>query len=103
MKHFLFLFVLVFTNECFADNQQQPSEKKELKGATYKEAATVNRPMHAPMAADIVLLIQEESCVVIFNDDYGSGIYQFSENVSNTMIQGNVNTSTINSLSLVSN
>lgn len=100
MKHFLSFLVLSFSIACFADNQPQTSDKKELKGATYKAVATVTRPMHAPIEADIVLVLQEDCCAVIFNNDYGIGIYQFSENATNTIIQGNVNTSSTNYLSI---
>lgn len=40
MKHFLSFLVLSFSIACFTDNQPQTSDKKELKGATYKVVAT---------------------------------------------------------------
>lgn len=101
MKHFIAVLFLVFSlGYALADSQPSTSDSKELKGVTLKDRATSNRPMHAPTLADIVLVIQDDQCIVYFSDDYGTGTYRISDGATGATITSTVNTSLVNYLSI---
>lgn len=102
MKHFIFLLFLFLSFECgcFAEEQKPSTDSKELHGVAFKDRASGARPMHAPVSADIILLISENQCIVLFNNSHGTGLYLFSDITSNITISGNVDTSVVSCLSI---
>lgn len=90
MKHLLIIFAIVlFAQPVIADSSDK-DDHGELITNTKNRTVGSSHAQHAPIRSDLLLTLEESGITISFYDNFGTGVYQFTNNQTGDCVSGSV-------------